>query len=263
DDAPPHRGHAGGLDARAAHAQRAALLERARQLAARRAPIVAAAIGAPPAALPMPPASPRWPKQGIGALPDAGKNLLEPCILGPGELCELLAELVTDCDAGDALACMAVGQLLADTPPRPLIASVFFHQACRIGDAAGCEREADLRPPSEVPCARDPFACSWRAYRARDAVLHEQACSLGAGDSCLILADLYKADVARARAYVEAACQSGHPMACRELGLSLSPECRPSEDRPCYPPDAAQARAAFEIACAAGVETGEACAQRR
>ncbi len=195
--------------------------------------------------------------QGLGALPDAGAKLLAPCILGPPDLCATLAEHVAECDGGDALACMAVGELLADTPPRPLIAHTFFYQACRIGDPAGCARYADLKPPSNVACVDDPFACGWRAYRSRDAALHEEACSLGVADSCVELAEIAKADPERSRAYLETACQLGHPMACMELGRRLTPGCIASADRVCYPADAAQAKAALAIACDCGIT--EAC----
>jgi TPR repeat protein len=193
--------------------------------------------------------------QGLGPAPNLGTDLTKPCILGPGELCATLAELIAGCDAGDADDCLAVGQFLADAPPRPLIAHVFFTQACRIGDATGCERLDQLKPPSSVPCDQDPFACEWRGYRARDQSLLDQACSLGAADACVNMAELTKGDVARSRSYLEQACQLGNAMTCEELGHRLSPGCAPSADRTCYPPDPAEAAAALAIACTAGFET--------
>ncbi len=195
----------------------------------------------------------RWPKQGLGPLPEAGAKLLAPCVLGPAELCATIADEVAECDGGDALTCMAIGQLLADTPPRPLIASVFFYQACLIGDPAGCQRYADLKPPSNVACDEDPFACGWRAYRSRDAALHEEACSLGVADSCIFLFESAKAAPERSRAYLETACQLGHAMGCMELGRRLTPGCITNAELTCYPADAAQAKAALAMACDAGL----------
>lgn len=232
------------LDVDAFRAEQAARLRRAKELAAR--PVAAVRSAA---------AAGTWPMQGSGPAPNMGKDLTTPCILGPGKLCATLADLIDGCDAGDASDCLAVGQFLADTPPRPLIASVFFTQACRIGDAAGCERLDELKPPSTVPCDQDPFACAWRGYRSHDPTLLDQACSLGAADACLSMELLTANDVARSRSYLERACQLGNPMSCEELGRRSSPGCTPSAESPCYPPDPAQAAAAFAIACSAGLET--------
>jgi hypothetical protein len=195
---------------------------------------------------------------GKGVAPHMGAGLIEQqCILGPQTLCTAITPLVTACDGGDARACMAVGEYLADTPPRPLIATAYFAQACRIGDVEGCERLDDTKGPIPDDCAADPFVCAWRASRAKDQpeLAHaalDQACALGVADACASMAFAMKADAAVARAYLEAGCQLGSPMQCAALGHALLPTCTPTDDEPCYPPDPAQAAAALAIACAAG-----------
>ena len=233
----------------------AAKAQRARQLAADRQ---RSARVTPPVPSTQP--SSKWPHQGRGAMRDAGKDLIDPsCVLGPAELCDALADLIIDCDAGDASDCLAVGQFLADTPPRPLIAITFFLQACRIGDPTGCERLDALKEPPSVPCAEDPFACGWWAYRSNDAALLDEACTQGVGDACAARSHQTHDDIGRARSYLESACQHGNPMTCMELAHRLSADCVPDELRSCYPPDAAQARAALEIACSAGWDLDGVC----
>jgi hypothetical protein len=188
-----------------------------------------------------------------GAAAHAGAQLIEhQCTIGPQTLCTALVPLVTACDGGDARSCMAVGEYLADTPPRPLIANVYFLQACRIGDAEGCERFDDLKGPVPDDCAADVFACAWRAYRAHDDAALDQACALGVADACAGMALATKTDADVSRAYLEAGCQLGSPQQCAELAHRLLPSCVSAPEQPCYPPDPAQAAAALAIACAAG-----------
>lgn len=190
---------------------------------------------------------------GKGVMPGLGAELTKrPCVLGTDALCTAIAPLVTACDGGDARACIAVGSYLADTPPRPLIASVYFLQACRIGDVEGCDRLDDSKGPVPDDCAADPFVCAWRAYRAKDQAALDEVCALGVADACAFMADATKGDVEVSRAYYEAGCQLGSPMQCAELGHRLQPSCVPSPEQVCYPPDPAQAAAALAIACAAG-----------
>lgn len=202
----------------------------------------------------------RWPLYRAGVLPGAGHALLSPCVLGPGKLCASLASVVERCDAGRGDDCMVVGTFLSETPPRPLIASVFFVQACRAGDAAGCERLEQINTRSSRPCEEDPFACAWQAND--DGVLfgHERlddACSLGVADSCATLARLTVHDLVQGRAYLETACQIGNPRSCEELAHRLSQQCDPDDaTRVCYAPDDDEAREATAIACAAGFGAG-------
>lgn len=195
------------------------------------------------------------------------RDMMEPrCILGPGELCAALDEPVTDCADGDAGACLAVGQYLADTPPRPLIAISFFHYACKAGDEEGCRRMKEVKEPMTASCADDPFRCGWLAARSQDPAQLDAACTEGVADACAFMEHLHVEDTETSRTYLEAACQLGSPLACQELGRRLMPGCEPerplSEDGqpmyfPCYPPDPVQAAEARAIACEAGFE--EAC----
>lgn len=185
-----------------------------------------------------------------------GLSLLSPqCILGPADLCADLAGTVDACDAGDGAACLAVGQYLQDQPPMPLVANLFFHYACKRGEQAGCDRFAQLKAPtsaSSPPCADDPSACAWRAYRDKDPALLDEACSLGVADACAWMMQHHEADPARARIYLESACELGNPMACLELARRLSPRC----DEDCYPIDRAQAAIAATVACEVGFDKG-------
>lgn len=200
---------------------------------------------------------------GVKPIGNLLRQLMEPrCILGPGELCALLDETVTDCEAGDAQACLAVGQYLEDTPPRPLMARSFFMAACRAGEEIGCERDRVLKDPQAVAsCEDDVFRCVWVAYKAHDIARLDEACMLGVADACAVV--LYEhdkaGDHARGRAYLEQSCQLGNPMACQELGRRLTSGCvpAPEDDSPCYAPDPAEAAEALLIACEAGFE--EAC----
>jgi TPR repeat protein len=180
-------------------------------------------------------------------------RLIEPqCILGPAELCELLRDAVVDCAAGDGAACLAVGQYLVDTPPRPLIAMSYFHYACRAGEQEACERVKTARQAPDGECADDVFRCAWWGYRERDAGLLDESCALGVADACVTMIDLYEDDPVRARTYLEIACQLGNPMTCQELARRLRPGCQPGAEGPCYPPEPEEAEDADLIACEAG-----------
>lgn len=189
----------------------------------------------------------------------AGSDLLSPCTIGPAEVCTALADLVHGCDGGDSQDCMAVGQYLTSTPPYPMIATVFFLQACAIGDADGCERTYSKTLPAEEPCASDPFGCTVDATERQDLDRLDDACSLGVGDACSMLSWQYRDDPERSRAYLETACQLGLPMACEGLARSLSPDCQPGDLVDCYPPDELEASEARAISCRAGWRPADQC----
>jgi hypothetical protein len=191
------------------------------------------------------------------------RTLMEPqCILGPGEMCRAIADLVGECEDGDGSSCLAVGQFLSDEPPRSLVGQLFFASGCKHGEALACARKAQLeeaiRDGSErVSCEEDLFLCAWQAYRRKNEDQLDEACSLGVADACGVMSERSSGEPDRARAYLEAACQLGYPLACQELGVRLSPDCEPAADAPCYPPDPAEAAKALAIACEAGWD--EAC----
>lgn len=257
------RGDRRGVDLeryRASYQQR---LDAARRLVARRK--AARAATARDAGTPLSPEQHR----ARGLAKGVWQTTTEPqCMLGPAELCMMLAETGTECADGDAQSCLAVGQYLVDTPPRPLIAIGFFAAACKLGDDAGCAREKEVKEPMTAPCTDDIFRCAWLAYRSQDAARLDEACSEGVADACswLIMTADDADDLVRSRTYLEHACQLGSPFACEELGRRLDPRCRPerpiSEDGqpmyfPCFPPDPDQAAEARAIACEAGF--AEAC----
>lgn len=235
---PPPRPHREPLDVEAFRAELSARLDHARHLV-------------PP---PKPPAPPtrRWPDQGRGAIPGMGTYDLAPCLLGPAEMCAALTPLVTGCDDGDASDCLAVGQFLVDTPPRPLIARTYFIQACRIGDPTGCERADELDPKSGLSCEQNAVACTLRGLVTHNPELLEDACTRGVADACSILSSFVEGDVDRARGLLARSCQLGFPLACLALGKRLSADCVTTESIPCFPPDPDQATAALAIARAAG-----------
>jgi hypothetical protein len=192
-------------------------------------------------------------------MPGLVTMVLEPgCWLGPAEVCQALAPMIHGCDEGDPDDCLAIGQYLADEPPRMLVARSFFDQACRLGVDEACERLARTLADDPTPCADDPFACSVRALRTGDLALHEDACRLGAAESCVMLGVL-RANAAGQKAGFVAACQLGSSMACGGLAHALDPACQPSEDQACFPPDEVTARAALELACAGGWTMGLTC----
>lgn len=171
--------------------------------------------------------------------------MVEPrCILGPAELCLSILDLVGDCDAGDGRACLAIGEFLEETPPRPLVVVTFYLGACRAGEPEGCAHldrihdKAGRRPT----CEEDALACGWRGLIERDERLL----------ACATLVELHGDDPELERTYLQASCQLGNPMACSELGHRLDPGCRPDPDQPCYPPDPEEAAAARQIACEVG-----------
>jgi hypothetical protein len=241
-----------GLDVVAFRAALAAKTQHAKEIVAR--PPVA------PRAPSLDVVKDKWPTQGLGALPGLGRRLIEPqCTLGPRELCTSLAPLIDGCDGGDPLDCIAVGQFLEDTPPRPFFAQSFFAQACRIGDPAGCRRVDELKSDRGLPCERDPFACGLEALRSQDRNRLDESCSLGVAASCSYMAMFTTGDLEVSRAYLEAGCQLGEPAICQDLGHRLQPDCESTELAPCFPPDPSLARAALEIACAAGWEEPSVC----
>ena len=188
----------------------------------------------------------RTQRSGLGGL------MVDPvCLLGPADLCAAVADSVDACDAGDGQACLAVGEYLEDTPPRPLVALAFFVYACKHGEQTGCDRRDQLKAPATSPPARcedDPLQCAWQAMRTKDTERLDQACSLGVADACTPMIEASEGDPERQRTYLETACQLGSPMACADLGARLAPDCK--ED--CYPPDPELAREASTIACDVG-----------
>lgn len=190
------------------------------------------------------------------------------CILGPAALCDSLAEMLADCDAGDATTCLAIGQFLADTPPRALMAILFFAKACDLGDREACVYQEMLRGGAAQRCDEDSFACGWRATRTMDLAVLDEACTHGVGDACAFASFIggdQANDLAKSQAYLEKACQLGLPMACQGLADRLSPDCEPkrftSEDGKdtwsvCYAIDEALAEQARVIGCEAGWGNG-------
>ena len=152
-----------------------------------------------------------------------GRAMIDPsCDLGPGELCKELEDPIEACDAGDGASCLAVGQLLSETPPRPLVAVYFFSAGCDAGDSIACDRMHVLQNPAAAGtrCEDDVFVCAWRAYRVHDPAALDEACTLGVGDACLSLIGGNQ-DPDRERAYIESACQLGQPGPCAILGQRL------------------------------------------
>ncbi len=238
DEAMVRKTHATRLDPQKLRKEQAARLERAKQLAAR----------------------PRSnPVQATELIDRIFRSLVDPCALGPRAMCDAIAELIVACEGGDAEECTAIGEFLQDTPPRPLIAIVFFMQGCKLGDEAACKRFELLKHPPEVACDADVALCAARAYRATppDRTLLDESCALGVADSCGYMAYLTETDAEQSRAYYEAGCQLGSPMMCQELGERLAAGCKTNDIRPtCYPPDPAESKTALDMACASGFGNG-------
>ncbi len=186
-------------------------------------------------------------------------QLIEPqCYLGSRDVCDELRPLVEDCSAGDGPTCLAVAELVGDSPPRMLLAVSFFYDACKHGVAEGCARLERARARElKGSCEDDPFACAFIAARSQDRALLEASCALGAGESCTMLAARVE-DPLRSRDLAIQGCQLGNPIGCWALGVALAPGCVPQRDQPCFPADADESRRALDMACAAG--WGEGCA---
>ncbi len=198
-----------------------------------------------------PPRSKAWEKKGSGPIKGVVDLLRDrQCWVGPMALCDALQPLAEACAQGDARSCIAVGQYLSDEPPRILTAVIFFHAACRIGDEDGCKRLDAIEVAPET-CEEDPFACQWRAYKSKDMALHDQACSLGAGESCAMIAFEEK-DSHKRLSYYETACQLGHTGACDLIVKLSSPTCEDDDGDYCLPVDEEAAARAKVIACEAG-----------
>lgn len=171
------------------------------------------------------------------------------CMLGPGELCTSLQDVIEGCDVGDAASCLAVAQYLQDTPPRPTRGVLMFLlAACKRGDAAACQRMEVLKQPFTGTCATDPTACALHSLRTQDRYQLGQACEAGVAETCAWLGKNVGNADARRR-YLESACQLGNAAACADLGRRLAASCGGDD---CFPTDAEQAAAALAIACAAG-----------
>jgi len=170
-------------------------------------------------------------------------TLMTPsCILGPGDMCESLADLVDACDHDDGASCLAIAQFLQETPPRPLAATLFINMACTLGEAAACERRDRLKTAPTAPCSEDPYWCGWYAFQKSDEVLADEACLAGVADACAMLVDKVENEPALVQRYLAEACQLGNPMACTALADTLATT------------DPEQAAAARAIGCAAGFE---------
>ncbi|MDX2086995.1 MAG: hypothetical protein SFX73_04050 [Kofleriaceae bacterium] len=235
--APTKRVERMAVDVAKYKAMRQVLIDRAKALAARR---------------PAPPPERQVPEKDAKGRPAVSSLVSPMCKVGPAELCETIANIAADCDALDGQACLAVGQLLADTPPRSMLARVFFARACEAGEQEACARVKLLDGPEPVACETDVFACGWRAWKAQDPVALEEACAYGVSEACIQLVPLRDGDPVKGRAYLEHGCQLGDPNACEGLGFMLSAAC---DDPACFPPDPEQSKAAYAIACAAGWES--------
>jgi hypothetical protein len=236
--APTKRVARMSLDVAKFRAMRQALIDRAKELAARR---------------PAPPPAREVPEKDDKGRPAVSTLLAPTCKVGPAELCETIADIAADCDAKDGQACLAVAQLLADTPPRSMLARVFLMRACEAGEQEACARQKLLDGTEPVSCETDVFACGWRAWKSHDPVALEEACAYGVSEACIQLVPVRGGDPVKGRAFLEHGCQLGDPNACEGLGFMLSEAC----DVPtmCFPPDPEQSKAAYAIACAAGWES--------
>lgn len=176
------------------------------------------------------------------------------CTLGHADLCAQLAGLLDDCHREqDAATCLAIGQMLADTPPRPMIAAGFILYACDLGDEIACARRDELTDNKPRRCEDDPFLCGWRARQIGDNASLEKACDVGVGDACAAMWNRLDDADPRGRNYLEKACQLGNPGTCQALGARLAPDCA-QHRTDCYPPDPEQSIAALTIACEAGFD---------
>lgn len=202
----------------------------------------------------------RFPRTPAAAATDRAQllvKLLTPrCFIGPTDLCEALVGPAAACVDGDASACLAVGQYIADTPPRSGIAHQFFKRGCALGDAEACARSKAPAAGEVIDCDVDLMRCARQARDQNDRVRSAEACERGVADACdyMMKESAIAGDRIGVRDYLTKGCQLGSPMLCALLGQRLSPTCKGD----CLPPDAERAAAALAFACESGLD--DACA---
>ena len=149
--------------------------------------------------------------------------LLCGLVLAPGAGAQPVADegsgaLETACDAGEAEACLTLGQQYAAGDGQAQDwsrALTLFQEACAQGSGAGCHAAgAQLYigrgAQADVPAAADLF---------------RQGCDLGDGNACLRLAaelafpDFGAPDTEGAMAAYARACEAGRPEGCEEAGM--------------------------------------------
>jgi len=184
---------------------------------------------------------------------------LSPAVKPP-EQCETVTECDLGCRQSSALACVKLGNLLAEGPPRdPGRAAPAFERACELGETAQCApaAEAYLTVGLSTPAVRllqraclsgeldGPRSCAQAAQilwegkgLMRDPVsavaLARRACDAKQGLGCVVLGHaLAKGegvarDPRRAAELVSASCAEGDTAACLAFG-ELAREAKPGE----------------------------------
>jgi hypothetical protein len=178
------------------------------------------------------------------------------------------------CDAGDADACVALGELLIrESPMQPLWGSLLLTSACELGRDEVCERGHQWntwsrlgyhnRPDihEEIPEALqrtcdegDQVACGLIQMRlAKQGQMDEAAmmasCLAGFRDVCTTLASM-TSETQTAVAAFKAGCDIPDAYVCLYAGLLFTSECPDFELKaPCPEPDATQHEYYTKLAC--------------
>jgi TPR repeat protein len=144
------------------------------------------------------------------------------------------------CDAGMAVACVALGELVeqgADRGKDPILAGKLYEKGCKGGEASGCERLGRVRL-----AARDS---------AGAAKFFEQACDGGSARACAEVARLLPdGQLAQAVTFYRRACEGGDVYSCTTLGALYE------AGAPGVPRNALMAENTFRRACYRGDADG-------
>lgn len=165
------------------------------------------------------------------AAPDQATMLGTACGLANAEGCSLLAERLVKrddtvpgafdawlkaCDLGDPHACTELGALVAkrhDPPfPNEQTPPAWFGRGCNEGDPEACFRLAE----PDLPKRGDPAEPVY--------VLLSQSCDGEFGEGCARLAGVHldrqtSFDEERAAVHLGTACENGHFLSCKRLGV--------------------------------------------
>lgn len=194
------------------------------------------------------------------------------CQFGVNAHCLEWAERAAQCDGGDALACVELGELLiGESPMQPLWGSMLLQRACELGRADVCARAdqwrewsrfgytgagpGDDEAPEDLTDACDAgskVACGlieMRGARGERGVNNERAlesCRAGFRDVCASLMEI----ASTAMAAMTAGCELPDAWMCYHLAGYYSSYCV-GPDRPvgCPAPDPERAAHYRTLAC--------------
>jgi TPR repeat protein len=197
---------------------------------------------------------------GMQPPPEPAPETAAPYEPPPPDQCATVSDCDLGCRQSSAMACVKLGQMLAEGPPRdPGRAAPAFERACELGETAHCAPAADsyLTVGLSTPAVRlfqraclsgevdGPKSCAraaeilWEGKGlVRDAVsavaLAKRACDANQGLGCTIMGyahmkgDGVAKDRKRAAELIAGSCAQGDDPACAAMG-EIVKEAKPGE----------------------------------